>query len=115
MPLHRSVILASLAVFGAAMSTAAADEKITTPVFASCQGGNSPCTATAVCPGDKKIESGWATFTVPDGVGPAYGICGNATQACVVGTTSCAITTSYSTCGAPGWTRQFALVAIGCR
>jgi hypothetical protein len=85
-----------------------------TPVTASCSGGSGPCTATATCPANKSIVSGFWWFVVPDGVGPAYGICGNSSGNCTPGNNSCAFTTSFSGCGQPGWGRQMGFLYAAC-
>jgi hypothetical protein len=83
-------------------------------VFNSCSGGNAACTTTAVCPPGLTIQSGWSFYIVPDGSGPAYGICGTKSVSCVPGTGSCAVETAVEGCAAPGWWRQTALVSIVC-
>ena len=85
------------------------------PVLSSCSGGGQSCTATAVCPKGMRITSGWSFYIVPDDRSAAYGICGTASAACVLGTTSCTVTTAVSGCGAPGWNTQSGLVAIACQ
>ena len=48
----------------------------------------------AVCPPGLTIQSGWSFYIVPDGSGPAYGICGTKSVSCVPGTGSCAVETA---------------------
>lgn len=86
----------------------------TVSVFRSCSNPSGTCTATAACPIGSVIKSGWSFYIVPNGVQPAFGICGTASAACVKGTTSCSVTTASSVCTTPGWRNQTALVAIAC-
>lgn len=85
-----------------------------TAVTAWCSGGSTNCTATATCPANMTIVHGYWWYIVPDGVGPAYGICGSNSGTCQSGQTSCAFTTSMSGCGNPGWGRQMGFLYATC-
>jgi hypothetical protein len=86
-----------------------------TVVTAWCSGGSGTCTANATCPGDKTIVNGYWWFIVPDGVGPAYGICGSNSGTCQSGQNNCTFTTSISGCGNPGWNRQMGFLYATCK
>ena len=93
-------------------ATAAAGD---VPATAWCSGGSTNCTATAACPGDMEIVYGYWWYIVPDGVSPAYGICGSNSGTCQPGQRSCAFTTSISRCSNPGWSRQMGFIYSECR
>jgi hypothetical protein len=86
-----------------------------TAVTAWCSGGSTNCAATATCPANTNIVHGYWWYIVPDGVGPAYGICGSNSGSCQSGQNSCAFTTSSSGCSLPGWSRQMGFLYATCQ
>lgn len=98
------------------------------PAYGYCDGtsnnspnnSSGPCTAAAYCPNGFHVKDGVAYYVVPDGVDPAYGICGNGALRCNESSSSyCSITTySINTgshyCRDVGWKRQWAIVSIVC-
>ena len=86
-----------------------------TAATAWCSGGTAPCTATATCPANTSIAHGYWWYIVPDGINPAYGICGVNSGTCQSGQSACSFTTSMSGCGAPGWFRQIGFLYATCR
>lgn len=86
-------------------------------VFGTCNNSGGSCTAQASCPSGKSITTGTAFYIVPDGKGPAYGICGTGSTTCQPGNNSCVINSAIEPngCGSPGWNRQVVEVSISCR
>jgi hypothetical protein len=109
-------VLAGVTVSALGQLTAPDNASPNLPVFGRCNSAEttSTCTATAKYPGGRQVKSGWYFYIVPDGTGPAYGICGIGSGDCKIGDTSCSVTTKIEGCAKPGYSRETALVAITC-
>jgi hypothetical protein len=86
------------------------------PIAGWCNGSSGPCTVEASCPANTTIVSGYWWFIVPDGVAPAYGICGSDTGFCQTGNSTCAFATHIPPgCAAPAWNRQIGFLYAVCK
>jgi hypothetical protein len=89
-------------------------ESGTVVVTDSCSGGSTSCSVSVACPSGTTIQSSYWWWIVPDGVNPAYGICGSNSGRCTEHGSSCSFVTASSGCGNPGWGRQMGFLYAAC-